>query len=68
VAYLVYNYLSSDYIIIRDVFIVEETECHKSKDNIEKVQVDTAGIVTRPPKLQVEIHHILKHDVNHIYD
>jgi hypothetical protein len=41
---------------------------HKSKDNFEKVQVDTAGIITRPLKLQVEIHYILKHDVNHIND
>jgi len=41
---------------------------HKSKDNLEKFPVDTAGIVTRPPKLQVEIHYILKHDVNHIND
>jgi hypothetical protein len=41
---------------------------HRSKDNLEKVQVDTAGIVARPLKLQVEIHYILKLDVNHIND
>jgi hypothetical protein len=40
-----------------------DASSHRSKDNIEKVQVDTPGIVARPPKLQVEIHYILKHDL-----
>ena len=41
---------------------------HKFKDNLEKVQVDTTGNIARALKLQVEIHYILKHDVNHIND
>jgi SUMO ligase MMS21 Smc5/6 complex component len=45
-----------------------DASSHTSKDNLEKVQVDTAGIIARPLKLQVEIHYILKLDVNHIYD
>jgi hypothetical protein len=41
---------------------------HRSKDNLENVQVDTAGIVAKPLKLQVAIHYILKLDVLHIND